>query len=342
MRMDMRFLLPLLIWIFLFCPFQAIACDLCAIYTADEIKSGSHEGFSVSLAEQFTSFHALQNNGDHVENNAHQSLSSSVTQIVGRYNFSADYGLQMALPLISRNFKRPEGGEIHTGSESGAGDMSIVGFLTPVSYASDDFLLRLGIKLGIKLPTGDSDRLREETEEEHEEEEHFERASLESSILHAGHEHSDEIESGVHGHDLALGSGSTDYILGWSLFVEKARVFAAADMQYIFRTEGDFDYRYQNDLLWDTGLGSYLYLTDERSVSLKANLSGEYKGMDIFDGNKAKDTGVNSMFLGPELIFTEGNSVQLHAGVDLPLFVDNTALQIVPEYRFRVGLTYRF
>src|SRR5262249_15136072 len=151
---------------------------------------------------------------------------------------------------------------------------------------------RLTVRGGIKLPTGDASRLREEAEET---DEH-------SHEKHLGEEH--EIPSGVHGHDLALGSGSFDYILGSSGLVGSGKLYTLYDVQYTIRTEGDFSYRYQNDLLWNLGVGRYFITSHKGTLSLRTNLSGEYKGMDRLDGAIATDTGIFSLFLGPEAVFT--------------------------------------
>ncbi|MFN8389381.1 MAG: hypothetical protein U0136_03740 [Bdellovibrionota bacterium] len=326
---------------------SALACDLCAIYSAQNMKDSQSGSFTVGAAEQFTSFNSVRLNGDWVPNEAHQSLSSSVLQLYGRYDFTDAFGAQINLPYINRHFKRPENGELAKGSESGIGDMSVLGLYTPVRVSDGDFFARLSVRGGLKLPTGDSGRIEEETEEgdaeaaasspDAEEE-------MVSMVAHAGHDHggSSETPSGIHGHDLALGSGSIDYILGTTGFIEDGRLFGVVDVQYAIRTEGDFDYRYQNDLAWSLGAGAYLLTEHEATISLKANLSGEYKGMDIFDGNKAEDTGMNSMFLGPEIGFTVGENIFGLLAVDLPFLLDNTSFQAVPDYRLRFGVTYRF
>ena len=64
--------------------------------------------------------------------------------------------------------------------------------------------------------------------------------------------------------------------------------------------------------------------------------------MDVFEGNKAEDTGINSLFLGPEVIFTVGTSFFGLLAFDLPLLLDNTSFQAVPDYRIRFALTYLF
>jgi hypothetical protein len=111
-----------------------------------------------------------------------------------------------------------------------------------------------------------------------------------------------------------------------------------ASTQYVFRTEGDHDYRYANDLIWSAGPGAYLYLEDEEQVALRANLSGEYKRND----RGQEDTAINSLFIGPEILGTITGSLAANAGLDLPIDIKNSGVQAVPSYRMRVGVTYRF
>ncbi|HMG05876.1 MAG TPA: hypothetical protein VK581_10465 [Chthoniobacterales bacterium] len=123
------------------------ACDLCGCYTpqidalllaADPSAFGqawpavnqqggwlSHTSFAV--AEQSTYFGTLQFDGQEVTNPTGQYLASSITQLVAGYSFTPRFALQMNLPLIYRSFQRPEGFAIDHGTESGLGDISLLG-----------------------------------------------------------------------------------------------------------------------------------------------------------------------------------------------------------------------
>jgi hypothetical protein len=70
-------------------------------------------------------------------------------------------------------------------------------------------------------------------------------------------------------------------------------------------------------------------------------VSGEYKDVDRFRGNKAEDTGITSVFLGPRLVASRGRwSAEFAA--ELPVLINNTALQVVPDYRLRAGISVQF
>lgn len=321
----------------------AYGCDLCAIHSAIELGSEREGAIDIGVTEQFTRFDRLQTDGHFTENEAHERIESSITRVVGRYHLTDRMTMQVAVPFIYRDFQRATEDGIEDSSESGVGDIMLLGSylaLREESAGTSAFLRFFG---GLKLPSGDAHRLGEEAgasgEEEPEEAGgHHERPLLQPH--HAGHEHG--VASGIHGHDIALGSGSFDYIIGTSAFGSLGRYFAAADVQYTIRTEGSYGYRYANDLLWSAGPGVFVLPAHPATVAVRANLSGEYKEKDTFRGDKENDTARTSLFLGPELLVTGGETLRAHFAVDLPLDIENSGLQIVPDYRLRAGVSVRF
>jgi hypothetical protein len=299
----------------------AVACDLCAVYSASQAQGQTGKGFLAGVAEQFTHFGTMQEDGNEVPNEVGQYLDSSVSQVFVGYNMNNRFGVQLNVPIIYRSFKRPEGYQIDRGTVSGLGDISLTGNLHLLQKLGTDFSCNLNLLGGIKMPTGSTDRLKEE----------FNEVEVPGAP-----------ESGIHGHDLTLGSGSWDGIVGSSAFARYKRMFLTANVQYNIRTEGDYDYEFANDLTWSGGPGAYLLLQDERTLSLQLVVSGEYKGKDTFQGESAEDTGVTSVYLGPEVGFTWSEQLSAEVGVDLPVSIDNTALQAVPDYRIRAALTWRF
>jgi hypothetical protein len=71
-------------------------------------------------------------------------------------------------------------------------------------------------------------------------------------------------------------------------------------------------------------------------------LSGETKGKDTQQGERLDDTGITAFYVGPGINFTWGTSLAADVALDVPVVQDNTAVQIVPDYRIRGGLTWRF
>ena len=324
---------------------QVRACDLCACYSPNgDIATDKPTNYYVSVAEQFTRFGSLRDNGHEVHNEVGQYLNSSITQVVIGADLIGDkLTLQLNLPFIYRSFKRPEGFDIDKGSVGGLGDLSLLlnyqlfkfesggaaaapasgknaKAVTMAQPGVATFSTSLNLIAGLKFPTGDSDRISEELHE---------------------NEVEGAPESGIHGHDLTLGTGSWDGIFGVQSFTRYKWFFVEADLQYVVRGSGAFGYRFANDLVWGAGPGAYLLRDGSTSIALQCALTGESKGKDTFQGESADDTGITSMFIGPRLLATKGN-LSGEIGFDLPLIIHNTALQAVPDYRIRAGVTYRF
>ena len=189
----------------------------------------------------------------------------------------------------------------------------------------------------MKLPTGETDRLGEEAEEGHHHEE-------EDLGKHVGHDHEAEkdVQSVIHGHDLSLGSGSHDVIFGASTFLHHERLYVLADAQYALRSEGDFDYRYADDLLFQLSPGVFLVTEHDFVAALGLNFSGEYKGKDVLAGNKENDTAITVLALGPELMIKISDRFAMTLATDMPAYLGNTGLQLLMDYRLRLGLSCRF
>ena len=304
----------------------ASACDLCSVYSAMQARGEIEKGFTLGVAEQFTHYGTLQEDGHKVPNVLDQHLDSSISQVFAGHNFNDRFGVQVNLPIIHRSFQRADdSGGIERGTESGVGDVSLVANFLAYRKATKKLTFAWTVHGGVKFPTGSSDRLQEEVDE-----------------LAAPQPPLGAPESGIHGHDLALGSGSVDGIVGTGVFARQRRLFLSANAQYTIRTKGDFDYRYANDLAWWGGPGVFLALNENYTVALQLNVSGETKGRDTFQGAKADDTGITSVFLGPQISVSWGERLSAELGADLPVSIDNTALQSVPDYRVRAAVNWRF
>jgi hypothetical protein len=309
----------------------------------DPQSHGKHiwpDGLYVAIAEQFTHFGTVQVDGKEVANPTGQYLNSSITQLVAGYSITTRFGLQINVPLIYRSFERPEGFEIDRGTESGLGDVSLLakyvlfhtekGASAHVDFADSksprmvskepDFTASVVLLAGVKFPTGNTDRLREEFDE--------------MEIPGAP-------PSGIHGHDLTLGTGSYDGIFGGQISLRYRNFFFQADTQFVLRNDGDFGFEPADDISWSGGPGYYLVRNRRTIVGLQFVCSGEHKNLDRFQGEPMEDSGITSVFLGPRLLISHGK-LSGEIGVDIPVSIENTALQTVPDYRLRAGLAMRF
>jgi hypothetical protein len=302
---------------------QASACDLCSIYSAAQAHGEVGKGIFAGTAEQFTHYGTVQQDGEETGNAAGQRLDSSIAQVFAGYNFNDRFGVQFNVPVIYRSFRRASGhGGIDRGTEAGFGDVSLLGHANLITKEERDFTFRAALIGGLKFPSGSTDRL--------EEEEHH-------------HSHGPgAIESVVHGHDLALGSGSVDGIVGGAFSTRWKRAFFDSAVQYAIRTEGDFDFHFGNDLNWSGGPGVLLMLEDAYTVSLQANVAGEYKEEDEHRGSAVHDTGVTTVFLGPKLVFTWSDDLSAELAGGWAVVRENSGYQLMPDYRIHAGFMWHF
>ena len=298
-----------------------VACDLCAVYSAPLAHHVHDAGFHLGISEQFTHFGSVQEDGREVRNEFGQRMDSLVSQVYVGYQVTDRFGVQFNIPVIQRSFRRIEGAGVEHGTESGLGDVALIGNFVVLRRDKEEWSLAWQLLGGVKFPTGSSDRLNEELAEE---------------PGGAGP------ESAIHGHDLALGSGSYDGIVGTEIYTRWRRLFFTAGVQYAIRSRGSIDYRYANDLTWAGGPGVHLVFSQNWVVGLQANVSGEHKGKDDLDGQSAQDTAITAVYLGPQLTMTWKARLTAELGVAWPVHIDNSAFQSVPDYRILAAVNWRF
>lgn len=339
----------LLAWVVVATPAQA--CDQHAIYTGSLLQR-TNTGLFLSASEQYTDFGTIHVDGKETENPAGEWMKSSITQLVIGYQFTPRLAAEVNVPLISREYRRLEEGVVRRGDVGGIGDVSLLARFTPWSRVGSTTMVQMEMFAGLKVPTGDSDLLSEELaphhgeDDDHGEDEHHDDHGDEHDAAtygrpgprHGGEEHA----SAIHGHDLALGSGSVDGLFGLNLVASWKRLFALASVQYAVRGNGDYSYEYANDLNWQVGTGVYVLASGPWTASAGFVTSGLNKGRDHQQGRLLDDTALTSVFLGPDFAVTWSDAFHARVAVDLPLEQDTTGRQIVADYRIRAGLGWRF
>lgn len=298
-----------------------LACDLCAVYCAPLAHHVQNAGFHLGLSAQFTHFGTVQEDGREIPNVADQRMDSTIAQVLAGYQFTDRFGVQFNLPVIHRSFRRAEGTEIDTGTESGLGDVSLLGNFVLLRRDHEAWSFAWQALGGVKFPTGDTERLREELHEE---------------------EGGTGVESAIHGHDLTLGSGSYDGIVATEAYARWRRMFFTAGVQYTIRSRGDFGYRFANDLTWSGGPGVHVVFSQNWVVGLQANITGEHKGKDDLNGEKADDTAITSVYVGPQVTVSWKTRLTAEFGAAFPVLLNNSAVQSVPDYRVLGALNWRF
>ncbi len=263
----------------------------------------------------------LQDHGSAIGNPFHQFRNSSVTSLIAGYNFTSRAGISINVPYIHRTFRRTEGFVVEEGSESGLGDLSLLGRFVVLTRREHEYSYSLSLLGGVEFPTGDSDGLQEEVNEV---------------------EVPGAPPSGVHGDDLALGSGSFDGIVGLAAQARWRRLFFNADAQYFLRTRGDFGYRFGNEMSIAAGPGVYFLFNEEMTLALQGAFTYETKARDRIAGVKRDDGLSLSWYISPGIAFTHGEHFSATLNVDIPLRLANRDIQVVPDYRLRGGVGWNF
>lgn len=319
------------------------ACDICAVYTATELQE-SRTGARIGVAEQFTRFGTLQRDGKEVDNPNDEWLDSSITQLIAGYHVHPRLGFQGNLPVIARHFRRVADGGVERSSETGIGDLSLHVVANVLSTVNPQSLQRAGLSLGIKLPTGSPERLAEENKSAHSDHPKHIPPVFRSPRLWPRHAAGPDSgrASGVHGHGLALGTGSTDVILGAQWVGTYRRLYGTFAAQYFVRTRGSYGYTYANETILSAGPGAFAWLDHRSSLGIQFHCALNTKGTDARRGVRVADTGATFVYVGPAVHWTWKTSVSADLALDLPVVRHTTALQIVPDFRVRGGFMWRF
>ncbi len=318
------------------------ACDVCSIYIGTT-KQEQRKGPFVAAAEQFTRFGTLQLNGKEIPNFDNERVDSSITQFVLGYTFSRRAHVQVNVPFINRDYRRVTATGTESGKETGVGDIMLVGRYSVVQTVFPNSILNLDLVGGLKLPSGSTDRLGEDPIPVPEAAEargsSFSRQTIEGPRPH--HDGETSI-SGVHGHDLTLGTGSVDGMIGTRLFTSYQRLFFAAGVQYMLRTEGDYKYHYANELQWNSSIGAYVLLNHDYTFALESWIHGETKGKDTQNGVRVDDTSITALYIGPKARFSYRDRTNADFGIGFPVIQNTTDLQIVADWRIRAAWIWHF
>jgi hypothetical protein len=318
---------------------SARACDVCSVQGAAvdnlRIQGGS---WRFSLENRFSDFSLIERDGKKVFGAGPEYVRTSATTLFTSYDVSDRFSAQVVLPTFSRRFRAIDGGVERAGTIAGLGDISILGRFVPYYYNEGGVRAQLALFSGLKLPTGESGELREHHHDEVGHEHHHEEVGHGDYLGDGEHHHE---ESAIHGHDLALGSGSYDIPVGWSFIYEADRFFLTSDMQYTFRREGTGGFRYGNDLMLTLSPG-YKFVSEHLwSVAARGMVTAEHKDSDrehgVLDHGRA-----SRLFVGPQFLVTYNRNYSWFLGADIPVHVHADGLQAVIKYRTRAGLTVRF
>lgn len=325
MLMNKRTLLVIFLMTFLFASKRSYACDPCSLSSATKMMGQDSGKWSFSLSNQYTDFEKSDRYKDNSQKNGEIGESSSTSQLIAAYDFTDSLGVQINLPFVYQSFQQIEDFRSSNQHEDGLGDLSLGANYTPLDTDCGDYGFRLSLYGGLKFPTGDTGNLSE-----------VESESPPHSLLSKHH----PVSSGS-GTVLSVGTGSYDFPISASLSITNGRAIFFSTAQYTFTTEGDFDYEFANNLLWDTGPGYYLSLDHDLTILTRVALAGEQKPTDKQNGQLVADSAVSNIYLGPQIVAILYDKLALEIGADFRVSKDNTDT-VIADYRIRSGLGWRF
>lgn len=327
---------------------SAWACDSCAVYTYVTTTEG-RPGWYAGLFTQYADFGDLVT-ADGEAGTQGEALESTHAQAFLGYQFEAPFSVQVTVPYIDRSFtrlaveeadhhhgalgvlKHGEEPSLESGSERGIGDVVVSAIWRAVENHDQGGSLVWSVSAGVTIPTGDSDRLAEHVAAGHDDHEH----GLGSTAEKHG-----TATSAIGGHDLALGTGTTGFVLGSRLFVSRGRVYTAAGAQYAVRREGDFDYRMGNELTWDLAVGWVAAPGHGTSVAVGLRVSGNDRDADELAG-ATHHGGSSAVWAGPAVNYSIGMRWSMELDLEKRLAESTTFSQLLPDYRARIAVIRRF
>jgi hypothetical protein len=321
----------------------ATACDLCAIYRAGDARGETALGPIFIVAEQYIPYRTSQVDGQVVYPRNPNYVDSSITHLVGGYSISSRFAVSLNVPLTHLSYRRtdleysltaPPRLFTEQGTEFGLGDLSVIGRFNLLQKMSMSRGYVVNLLAGVKFPTGNSERLKIEVDQ----------AEIYRELLppNTPHDPLGHSISSVHQHDLALGSGSYDGIFGLTASGRWRRVFLNGQAQYYLRTRGEAGFQYGNEVIISGGPGYYVFLGESFTVSLQANAVFDWMARDRILGERTNQTGMTAWYLGPLVSLTWGERLNVNAGIDLPLSIENNGYQSVPDFRLYGGVSWRF
>jgi hypothetical protein len=303
------------------------ACDICSLYSAARTRDIQPGNIRFSLSQQSTSF----DRGERAtEGEIVKSFSTTLTSFA--YDFSKRTSLEVNLPFIYRRYTH----ENRSGSDSGLGDSTVLLSYRPYFEKTVEKTFITSVSMGIKFPTGDTGSLDRSISQ---------RRSSGDSVI--DQDLQDEKKTSIPRHHeisgigggrvLVLGSGSYDFPLATNFYLQQERFLMLGGAQYTIRTEGDYDYRFSNDLSWDIGPGVFVYSDHNKTAALRAVLYGEHKWKDYKDGSIQNNTEANNLYAGAESLFSVSHYLNGYLGVYIPFYREKN-IDVIPEWRMRAGI----
>jgi Putative MetA-pathway of phenol degradation len=141
----------------------------------------------------------------------------------------------------------------------------------------------------------------------------------------------------------ALGTGTTDFLFGATYGYESRFWYHFATVRYRWRTEsGNRD---PGDRLFvDAAMGIRPFPTeyDQSDLVLLAEMNAEFESESEFAGQTLPDTGGDTIWLGPTILFSPNPQWMYKGGIQFPIYEDLKGDQEGSEFRAVFGIEFHF
>ncbi len=298
----------------------APACDFCAARLAASTWDGAPT--SVSLSDQYSKFDRPSAGGHEFTGHALQLSVSH--RMADRWSVQAD------VPCLDR--------KLEDETESGLGDVSLIAAYRAINRTATETPVLVDFYAGVKAPTGNTDPLEEERIATRP-------PSINPDADH-DHDHADADggethETHAHGHHLALGSGSWDLLFGARGLVQRGRWSANAEVQYIARTEGDFDFEYGDEFVSRLGARYFVMQMREVHLSLGPDVTREWRDENKTLGQTSEASSA-ATYVGPAVDLAWPGRLTVSVAWDVGIEGENEGLDGAADQRARASLALFF
>lgn len=303
-------------------PSKSFACDP-NVLIPTSMHAHSHDApLKLFLQEQYTSLVEADSSEANSIKNGELVRDFLTNQINLSYSLNDSFSVMLAVPYIVRGYYDVKNFSREYKVDSGIGDISALGYYADTILSSEDFSASYSLYGGVKTPTGDT-------------------GSIGQASNNITTKHHVIPSSASAGRILTFGTGSYDFPLGAGVFLESGRFITPLSFQYTFKTEGSFNYKFADDIIFYAAPGVNVLSSEEFSMSLHYMMSGEFKNADTLSGKKVSESAYSNLFMGPSTIIKLGNNF----GAEISYLFRSTSADnsiLVPENRIRLNLGYSF
>ncbi len=307
----------------------AEACDYC-ILSQGVSPLETVKGAGIRVSERYTLLNSLYNGTHEVDNRSAKGVSAKeeywTTEITGFYSITQDVTLLAILPY--KNTKMDGHFHVHSngsygwhadkGEQTGVGDVALMGRYTFFKTHTIETTTSLAGLAGIKFATGRTDGKTSDG--------------------------ADYLDS-----HLQLGTGSTDYVLGFSMSHAVRRLSISANLLDVIPTEGkygDTKHRFGNTLNYDITARWRVHPAEWAPPStqtfLSLGLNGELRGKEKENGAELANSGGHTIYLAPAVQVVAAPHWVFELSYQHPFYHNLGGTQLGEDYKAVGSATYLF